>query len=335
MKIKLFFTAFLLTFSTLTFAFDTPTEDFIDNNDGTVTHKKTGLSWQRCSVGQTWTGSSCSGTASTMNWSDAVAKYENKTDCNQWRLPRIDELNTIAENSTYNPSINSNIFPNTLSSYFWSTSVDASSPSGAWIVGFSNGYDGSESKINYNAVRLVRGGQSCSLNTFTPSIDFIDNGNGTVIHQKTGLMWQRCSIGQTWNGTSCTGGGASSMDYAAAISQTSQLAGYNDWRLPTLNELHTIVEYKNSSPVINTTIFPDTPLIWFWSASTYAPNSNYAWFENFNNGYDDNYLKRGNFAVRLVRGTWTAPTTTQILTTIDLSTTISASTSHVKLTTLN
>jgi uncharacterized repeat protein (TIGR01451 family) len=310
---------------------DTPTEDFTINNDGTVLHKKTGLTWQRCSVGQTWTGSSCSGTASTFTWNDAVAKYENKTDCNQWRLPRIDELNTIAENGTFNPAINSTIFPKTPGVWFWSASVHAHYPNSAWLVDFGGGYEGSNSKNGNNAVRLVRGGQSCSFDTFTPTVDFTDNGNGTVTHQKTGLMWQRCSVGQTWNGAGCTGS-ASSMNYTSAIAQTSVLADYNDWRLPTLNELNTIVEYKNYSPAINSTVFPNTPSNLFWSASFFASSPDGAFIVGFNGGYDDYNLKDGNLVVRLVRGTWTAPAiTTPVPTTIDLSTTISASSSRVKI----
>ncbi|MFI3195613.1 MAG: hypothetical protein QX195_07310, partial [Methylococcaceae bacterium] len=40
----------------------TPTSDFTDNGDGTVTHQQTGLTWMRCALGQTWTGTTCSGT---------------------------------------------------------------------------------------------------------------------------------------------------------------------------------------------------------------------------------------------------------------------------------
>jgi uncharacterized repeat protein (TIGR01451 family) len=324
-------TLLLLLDVSCAFALDTPTEDFIDNKDGTVTHKKTGLSWQRCSVGQTWTGSSCSGTALKMDWNTAVATYENKTDCNQWRLPRIDELNTIAEHDAFNPAINSAIFPNTPNTTFWSASVDASYPSLAWIVEFGLGqnYKGSN---NY-AVRLVRGGQSCSVDTFTPTSDFTLHNDGTTTHTKTGLMWQRCSIGQTWTGSSCTVN-ALAMSYTSAMSETSTLAGYSDWRLPTLNELNTIVEYTNYNPAINLSVFPNTPNnVWFKSASVNFVNPNLTWDVFSYDGISQYNGKGNNGAARLVRGTWAAPTITTpvISTTIDLSTTLSQSSSRVKI----
>ncbi|MEI7841175.1 MAG: DUF1566 domain-containing protein [Methylococcaceae bacterium] len=332
MKTK-FLPLLLFTFATNAFAaLDTPTEDFIDNNDGTVLHKKTGLSWQRCSVGQTWTGSSCSGTASKMNWDSAMASYGNKTDCNQWRLPRIDELNTITEHDAFNPAINSAIFPNTPNTTFWSASVDASYPSLAWIVEFGLGqnYKGSN---NY-AVRLVRGGQSCSVDTFTPTSDFTLHNDGTTTHTKTGLMWQRCSIGQTWTGSSCTVN-ALAMSYTSAMSETSTLAGYSDWRLPTLNELNTIVEYTNYNPAINLSVFPNTPNnVWFKSASVNFVNPSLTWDVFSYDGISQYNGKGSNGAARLVRGTWAAPTiATPIVTptTIDLSTTLSQSSSRIKI----
>lgn len=36
---------------------------YIDNGDGTVTDTRTGLTWMRCALGQTWDGSTCVGVA--------------------------------------------------------------------------------------------------------------------------------------------------------------------------------------------------------------------------------------------------------------------------------
>jgi uncharacterized repeat protein (TIGR01451 family) len=331
----------LFTFATNAFAaLDTPTEDFTDNNDGTVTHKKTGLTWQRCSVGQTWTGSSCSGSSSKMKWQAAIATYGNATSCNEWRLPRIDELYSIAEHSTYNPAINSLIFPNIQTSHsFWSTSPSANNSHDAWVVDFSVGAD------NYtfiqdqlfgdeNFIRLVRGGQSCLATlSNTPSSDFKDNGNGTVTHQKTGLMWQRCSIGQTWDGTGCVGYG-SKMNYASASAQISSLGNYNDWRLPTVSELKTIVEYTKYNPSINNTIFSNVfsnDGYWNWWTSSlsdsYSVNGN-VWVVDFFGGGDYFNNQNDSLFVRLVRD---AKVDQIIPTTIDLSATLSQSTSRVKI----
>ncbi len=100
----------------------------------------------------------------------------------------------------------------------------------------------------------------------TPTSDFTDNGDGTVTHQQTGLTWMRCSLGQTWTGTDCSGT-ALTYTYATAKKQTANFAGYSDWRLPNIAELQTIVERDNVAPAINTELFPNTPNNAFWSSS--------------------------------------------------------------------
>ncbi|MCB1921188.1 MAG: hypothetical protein KDJ28_14595, partial [Candidatus Competibacteraceae bacterium] len=53
----------------------TPTEDFtLDDLNGTATHAKTGLTWMRCSLGQTWESATrtCSGTVIFYRWGEAL-----------------------------------------------------------------------------------------------------------------------------------------------------------------------------------------------------------------------------------------------------------------------
>ncbi|TAN71181.1 MAG: DUF1566 domain-containing protein [Methylobacter sp.] len=299
---------------------DTPTEDFTINNDGTVTHKKTGLSWQRCSVGQTWDGSNCYGTAQSFTWDDAVKNYD--TDCNGWRLPRIDELNTITEHGKVGPAINSTIFPNTPSIFYWSTSsADGYYPNYKWGVYFYSGnttYD--DKSRSYYSARLVRGGNACSFDTFTPTSDFIDNNDGTVTHKKTNLMWQRCLFGQSWDGKSCTGF-SSIFNQGESRTQTDTFAGYSDWRLPTLSELNTIVDYANYSPAANKDIFPiaSPELGDVWTSSIGANNPDFGWIVHFLSGYTSSGDYRANAGgILFVR----APTATG---TVDLTAAVEGS----------
>lgn len=134
--------ASLLFFSSAAFAAPTtPTTDFTDNFDGTVTHKITGLTWKRCAEGQSWTGSSCSGTATTYTWAQATALTSAFASYSDWRLPTVRELSTIVEMDAYRPAINGTIFPNTPASSFWSASAYAGSSDRAWEVHFTNGGD--------------------------------------------------------------------------------------------------------------------------------------------------------------------------------------------------
>ncbi len=70
--------------------------------------------------------------------------------------------------------------------------------------------------------------------------DFIPQKDGTVIDKRTGLQWMRCTFGQTWNGKTCEGR-AKGISWKEAVKLTSDFAGYNDWRLPNIWELETLV----------------------------------------------------------------------------------------------
>jgi hypothetical protein len=288
--------------------FDTPKSDFKDNGDGTVTHNKTGLMWQRCSVGQKWTGTTCGGMVegigSDLNYDQALKKQgQYFAGYSDWRVPRVDELYSIVEHENLDPSItpavNYEIFPNTPTNYFWSASPYSSNSGFGWIVDFTLGVNFYSTKAGNAAIRLVRGGQpSLRLGEYTPNDDFIDNKNGTVTHKKTGLTWQRCSVGQTWTDTFCQGTPSRLTEDEAARIAVSMSGG---WRLPTQNELKTIVEFKNNTPAINTFIFPNTPLEIFWSKS-YSSLSSTAEYEliDFRDGSDTNHTGGNLPLTRLV-----------------------------------
>ncbi|MBE0598468.1 MAG: DUF1566 domain-containing protein [Desulfuromonadales bacterium] len=147
--------------------------------------------------------------------------------------------------------------------------------------------------------------QSCkaTIPAATPEVQFILHDNGTVTHKTTGLMWMRCSLGQSWNGKTCTGtAGSHSWQNALKAVHLYDFAGYRDWRLPNKNELDSILEESCASPAINTTVFPATPLSYFWSSSPYAGLAHGAWSIDFGYGSAHATVKSGKVHVRLVRG---------------------------------
>jgi hypothetical protein len=142
----------------------TPIVRFINNNNGTVTDKNTGLVWKKCSEGQIWNkkNDNCEGTANKYIWQTALNSvyklnsnggFAGKTD---WHVPNIKEIASILEAQCYEPAINLTIFPDTPSYDFWSSSSVAISGQYAWAVLFSSGEDNGIFKKNKLHVRLVR-----------------------------------------------------------------------------------------------------------------------------------------------------------------------------------
>ncbi|MCI5178540.1 MAG: DUF1566 domain-containing protein [Candidatus Electrothrix sp. AW3_4] len=152
---------------------------------------------------------------------------------------------------------------------------------------------------------------------------YIDHGNGTVTDTKTGLMWKRCSEGLS--GDNCEEGKAERYNFDEAVEKFKSVkyAGYADWRLPTVDELRTLIYCSNGTsqqdawdkgcnkdyssngfetPTINQQAFPNTPAWWYWSGSPYADYLVYAWVVYFVNGFSNVDLRSYNhLAVRLVR----------------------------------
>lgn len=293
---------------------DTPTADFTGHGDGTVTHTKTGLTWMRCSLGQTWTGSTCQGTAALFTYAQALALQPTFAGYDDWRLPNIAELQTIVERDRYYPAINTTVFPNIDEHHpYVSSSAYTDAPRVPWTVGFYRGCDswppdfsdysvGNEGYLY--AVRLVRSEAPFDPTAASPTSDFTDLGNGTVTHSRTGLTWMRCAMGQDWDGNTCQGVGQG-YTWTQAQTSTHAFAGWNDWRLPTAGELLTIMDYSThaNAYTINREIFPLLPSSSsFWTASVFANNPNHAWFVRFDNGFDCEANKSAMLAVRLVRG---------------------------------
>ncbi|MDD2925569.1 DUF1566 domain-containing protein, partial [Rhodoferax sp.] len=307
-------TSTVLTIGSVSATFSTTTMGLVANADGTVTHQPTGLNWQRCAIGQTWSGGACTGTASFFGFAELQAQVDAANQAslhghNDWRLPTLWELASLVDYSQYGPAINRTMFPNTPSEEFWSATPYANDPDFMRLVYFLSGQNYITCKPNVIGctprsalIRLVRGAPATAPAS-TPTAAFIDNGDGTVTHRRTQLTWKRCAEGQTWSGTTCEGF-ATVLTYSDAKATSASFAGHSDWRVPTMQELLSIAEESTYRPAINTTLFPNTPMAHFWSSDIIdADNSNLAWGVEFGWGSIFSELRNNGYRLRLVRGT--------------------------------
>jgi hypothetical protein len=136
----------------------TPTARFELHADGTATDRRTGLTWQRCAVGQRFEGNRCRGDAETFTFDQAKKRFGD-ADGDGWRLPWLKELASIAELGCWDPAINLEVFPDTDAAGFWSASARASDPAYAWNLSFNAGDDYWNERERAFQVRLVRAGQ--------------------------------------------------------------------------------------------------------------------------------------------------------------------------------
>ncbi|TAL47126.1 MAG: DUF1566 domain-containing protein [Methylovulum sp.] len=134
---------------------------------------------------------------------------------------------------------------------------------------------------------------------------------GLAVDNETGLMWCRFAVGQKWeNGT--VQGEAQEVTWeesfliANNFNRMGGYGGYTDWRLPTIEELQTLLDNyegdKNKKvQYINSIIFPRN-FFMLWSSFS-SPGDSYAWCMRFDYGKSENTFKQHNYGVRLVRGT--------------------------------
>lgn len=134
----------------------------------------------------------------------------------------------------------------------------------------------------------------------TPVGDFVDNGNGTVNQQSTGLMWQKCVEGMS--GAGCTVGSPTSRTWsqALAFATGSNLAGYTDWRLPSQRELRAMINLSCHSPATDP-VFGPAPGTPVWSSTTQRRSPDFAWQADLNDGRLRYLFKTSPGTMRLVR----------------------------------
>jgi len=280
---------------------------------GCITDNLTGLMWDQSgdtSIGQ-------------KTWSDALIDCSGLSlgGHSDWRLPNLKELRSLVnyQQSDQADWLNGQGFTGVLTSLYWSSTTYAPITSYAWFVAMGFGdvdYGNKPSDYYVLAVRSGQAGGTVSLpktgqaTSYTisdgedgdlrmgvawPSPRFEDNGDGTICDKLTGLMWDESgdtSIGQkTWSDALIDCNGLS-------------LGGYDDWRLPNVNELESLVNAgkTDSAAWLNGQGFTGVQAAGcYWSSTTSAPPSTNAWYVSLSNGYVIPVPKTGDCYVLAVR----------------------------------
>ena len=239
----------------------------------------TGLMWQQATPD------------STYNWEDAVnycdgLEYAGYSD---WRLPDSKELLSILDNGKSNPAVDTTKFPNmpTGESNLWTSREYAEDSTKARALFPNYGWIRNRAKTESSNIMCVRG-NGFPVSSFT--IRTIA-GQDVVTDSTTGLMWRY----SYW----------SDVNWTAALEscETTNYAGYSDWRLPNKNELASLLNFDKSGKPYSD--FPDMPSSRFW-ASTSVFDA--AWDVRFDSGtiyYDS---KTSSYNVRCVRNASDEPT---------------------------
>ncbi len=141
----------------------------------------------------------------------------------------------------------------------------------------------SGTRANAKYTRYVRGNPAFGTN------DFVNNGDGTITDLATALMWSQADSrsGLNWS---------NALAWVQARNATNYL-GFNDWRMPNIKELESIVDYSRSpattgTAAINTNYFTCTTITneasqtdypYYWSSTILidggpTPSGNYISF---------------------------------------------------------
>jgi hypothetical protein len=264
-----------------------------DNGDGTITDLNTGLMWQK-PVGE------------KMSFEEAMAAADtfSLADHDDWRLPTIKELYSLILFSGVDPSgwegSNTDLLTPFIDTDYFEFAygdesigeriIDAQYVSATRYVGTTMMGDATVFGVNFADgrikgypsgpmpgetegkqffVKFVRGNMEYGIN------HYVDNGDGTITDQATGLTWQRndSETGLNWEGA---------LSWVQQKNADSYL-GYNDWRLPNAKELQSIVGYARApgttgtaaiDPVFHCSTITDegggTNFPFYWSSTTHA-----------------------------------------------------------------
>ncbi len=254
-------------------------ERYTNNGDGTVTDDVTGLMWQRTLPN-----------ADTFDQNAAVMQCQGLSLAghSDWQLPTYMELVSIVDLAQQSPAIDPVAFPSTPAEIYWSSTPAMDTTSDWWDVSFVNGQTARDVVTGVHHARCLRRPGLAVVDAGAPCTRYASTaaGSTTIVRDvMTGLTWQYepSGSGSTWAG-------------AAAYCAKLDVSGVTPWRVPTGNELLTLVDVTFAGPALDPSAFSTGLNEPFWSASPLAGSTTSAWDVSLGPG------TRGTFAITTLQG---------------------------------
>jgi hypothetical protein len=245
---------------------------YTDLGNGTVQDDLTGLVWQQ-TIDST-----------TRTWADAIANCQGLTlDGGGWTLPTRIELTSIVDDALPSGArMNATYFKFAAKAgWTWASTpwvVDSRKvvdPPLAWFINLSAG--DSNNSLDETMASAYNRCVRVPASQVLPSTHYAV-ASGEVTDNYTCLVWQQSGSGTTAN-----------MSWDQAVSYCSSLAlNGHSWRLPSLNELASVVDdvpSGNVSPAADHAAFPGLASnAWYWTSTPYTAATD-KWSLNFEDGF--------------------------------------------------
>jgi hypothetical protein len=227
----------------------------------------TGLIWLKCPNGYHGDWASASTYCEGLDGSNGRGGYTG------WHLPSRSELQSLIDASKSNPALPAgHPFKEIQSADYWSSTPVASDGSAAWMVNLGVGRVDSGYKTYTCAVWPVLG--TWPKPRFSVGAGVSSN---CVVDNLTGITWMRSP--------NCAADWPNALGYCEGLDGTEGRGGYTDWRLPNRNELQSLLDLSST----NLALPAGHPFLGiqsgdYWSSTTCATNSDFAWMVNLGVG---------------------------------------------------
>jgi hypothetical protein len=232
---------------------------------GNVKDRLTGLIWER----------NANLAEFPLSWSEAChfveqLNYNSKYgEPDGWRLPTREELFSLVSHQSINPSLPQNHpFIDVFNGYYWTGTTCARLPGQAWYVHLGGGRVYRGMKHGSYMVWPVRGKTQCRPSN-QDRLTLIGN---VYFDSLTAKMW--------YFGDNLL---KKSYGWEAALHTINQLndaslKGHEDWRLPNIRELESLVDDSRHSPaLVQDASLGTPPIVGLWASTTSTYEPRYAW----------------------------------------------------------